>query len=219
MNFEKLKTLPIDKIFNGIKLSFENSEELYESALLLKDHKKYGVAISVLILSVEEIIKSTSLFAFLIFDKQDFMKDLFKSNNLHKERLDLALIFSENFKLKDLQKIESINNINFDTTELLEKVKNEKHSFENWFNKAKTLKNDGLYVDFDNKFKSPSKFTEKDFNKSFEYSKEIREPLFLLLSILVNIDIIEFEEVVNAFKVIIKGKSDSHLGIEPSTQE
>lgn len=63
MKFDEIKNLSNLEIVNGIELCYENSNDLFESALKLKDTKSYGISISLMILSIEELRKLFFLIA------------------------------------------------------------------------------------------------------------------------------------------------------------
>ena len=63
-----------DQIVLGIYLSFRNSNELFEDAELLKRHKRYARALSLAILSLEELSKVILLIELLFNSKKDDLK-------------------------------------------------------------------------------------------------------------------------------------------------
>jgi AbiV family abortive infection protein len=56
MKFNKIKNLSNLEIVNGLELCYINSNELFESALILKKNKNFGISISLMILSIEELV-------------------------------------------------------------------------------------------------------------------------------------------------------------------
>lgn len=178
MKFERIKNLSNLEIINGIEFCYQNSNDLFKSALKLKETKSFGISISLIILSVEELIKSFSLFQLMILEKEEkeIFRDIFESNNLHKSRNKLALFFNEIYKItKSEQIVELEKKHNGEDKYLAEylisekiiqrsilNTEKEKNTSKNWFSHANTFKNNGLYVEYNKKWFSPKRFTEKD---------------------------------------------------------
>lgn len=194
MIYENLIKLSRENTLKGVRLSLKNSEELFNCASILNQNKKYGPALSLLILSIEELIKSLSIFNLIILRNKIETKNLFSSRNLHKERLDLALIINETLKDEKLTDGEMTR----EKMELLKiNILKEKQNFNNWFEKSKKMKNDGLYVDFSNKFSSPESITENTFLESIDLTKNIREAINQFLKIILTANDDEIDNIIS----------------------
>ncbi len=172
----------------GYKVSYENAKSLFESAEMLALEKKYGIAISLLILSVEEGSKAISfLSSFLEGDNKikswpdiiDHKVKLDKIRGLlmHLEFIDIFV--NEPIRHKEkLQKAESHEEVNIIRNEIFDKAlfnlgemaddKSRKWSkFNNWWKDANNQKKKGLYVDLNNnKFVSPSDVKKPKYDKT-----------------------------------------------------
>lgn len=202
LKFNTVKKLTDTQLIEGIRYSLQNSNELYNSALILKDSNIFGTSISLLVLSIEESIKALSLFYILISkgddEKEEFRK-LFDTKDLHKSRHDFALIFNEFLKLFKPFELVNDNDEQIDVfmsrlickidegkEVLYERISNEDNNKSgNWLLQANTDKNKGLYVGFDNKWLLPNKLTEQDFIKVYNESQFIRSHVSIILSIFV----------------------------------
>jgi AbiV family abortive infection protein len=218
--FENLKNLSFNKVIEGCNLCFKNSDNLYSCALALKRNKKYGVAISLLILSVEELMKSYALFGLLLFgtDEKLMMKDIFESNEMHKKRLDFALMINELFKSVNLENIgnqkdkmdtstkllEFANKINnkIDIKKISNNIDQEKKTFNNWFAQANNKKEDGFYVAYNNKWHNPTDIKEDAFIKALNETKIIRNDISKIMNAILSIDEKEFGVFLNVFNKI-----------------
>jgi AbiV family abortive infection protein len=231
--FESIKTLSNKSLIDGIRHCFDNSNNLFDSAIVLKRNKKFGVATSILILSIEALIKSLSLLNMLVSDNDDkeMVKEIFESKDLHKNRLEFALFMnvylqSVNFE-KIGQAIESNENpedflssffSETNMTKIFNKVEKEKQTLNNWFSHANENKNLGLYVAFNNnKWYTPDKITSEDFKKSLKETKSIRKKLsFLIAGILSIEDEIDLNNVITMIQKNIK-LYVLKAGIEPTS--
>jgi AbiV family abortive infection protein len=216
MKFDKIKILSNSELIKGIDYCYSNSNELLESALILKKEGKFGTSISCVILSIEELIKAYTLFMIMILEdgEKEACRDIFESNDLHKSRNKLALFYNEIFKLINREEIENLEitsnrNDNFladyiQKEQILEKsllnTEKENQTSKNWFSHAHQKKNEGLYVDYNKKWLFPKRLTIKDSEKAFEeivfIKKFISETLEFMISNQDNIDnlIMELKE-------------------------
>jgi AbiV family abortive infection protein len=161
--------------------TFRNAENKHSDALILAKNNSYGMAISALILSLEENIKAVILFldgnGFEFRKRVKGVKNLFVN---HKLRYPLGFVLSGfNIFGKDLigfiSKIVSnpsiIKGFNINEREweslalnyILEKI-NQLDEERIWFSNAEYLRQDGMYVDYDNIIKTPLSIDKKDFN-------------------------------------------------------
>lgn len=194
--FDSVKQLPNQQLIAGMKLCVENSNDLYNGALALQQKKLYGAATSILILSVEELVKAFGLFNLLITDGdiKDGMKQLFEHKELHKNRHEYAMFMTQYLKHARAKGIKK-NNFEYDSPKELSEILLKKinfplifknmdknmASFNNWFAHANTLKNAGLYVAYSNKWHSPNNITENDFLRSIKETNTIRKDINFIM--------------------------------------
>jgi AbiV family abortive infection protein len=160
----------------------ENAEGLYNDAQLLAKNKSYGRATSMLIHSTEETMKAFILF--LDGNGFQFRKNTNGINNLfvnHSLRYGLAMvlsvlhIFSEDLKYF-LQRVRNEPN-------KLMSLSKDKAALESkfleyfkekikivlleviWFSKAEFLRQEGFYVDYVDKIKTPLEIDENEYNE------------------------------------------------------
>jgi len=213
--FENIKSLPDKVIFEGIKHCFNNSSDLFSSALALKRNKKYNTATSLLILSIEELMSSLVLFYILILDpdKRDKFRYFFNSTDIHKCKHDFALFMNEYLKMLNINKIIKSNvEINdprdlsaflskkIELQKVLKKVETEKKTFNNWFLQANEKKNAGLYVVYNDKWHLPQRINEKVFLKALKETKSVRDKVSILLKVLISIEDKDFDNIFNFMK-------------------
>jgi AbiV family abortive infection protein len=173
----------------GIKLLLQNANNLFSSAELLAIHKYYSPAVSILILSSEELVKSYALcLEILLGDKSEVKKisgTKSKSDDSylfsHKEKHQLAKVI-----IADLAKISPfINLIKRLPLGELKKILNfislpssELSQVDNLINDLglfNELKNAGLYVDQKgNSWSTPSEVSESKINQVLNSAKLIR---------------------------------------------
>lgn len=175
MNLSKKECLIVSKEI------FSNAEKKHSDALILAKNNSYGMATSSLILSLEENTKAVILF--LDGNGFEFRKRVKGIKNLfinHKLRYPLGLVLSGfNIFGKDL--INFINKIALNPTIIkgfninekeweslalkytLKKI-NQLNEEIIWFSNAEYLRQDGMYVDYDNEIKTPLSIDKKDFN-------------------------------------------------------
>lgn len=190
--FDKIKELPDEILVDGIKHCMDNSKELFSSALILKRNKKIGIAHSLLILSLEELIKAISIFNILVSgqDVKETMREIFESKNLHQSKHNFALFFNEYLKMINPKKIIKVDldfdnpkefskNIleKFDWEKLFKNVDIENAKIDNWFKEANKKKNIGLYVDFNNSWCTPKRIEEIDLLNALKETKNIRKKI------------------------------------------
>ncbi len=200
--FDDIKKLPDKKLIEGIRLCYENSDNLFKSALALRRNRKYSVATSILILSLEELVKASTLFNILLSDDEvkETFRDIFESNDLHKSRHGFALFMNEYLKTLNLKKLIKAD-IQFDTPQdlstflqskvnfdkIFKNVDKEKKTLNNWFSHANDRKNNGLYVAYNNKWFTPNRINQKEFEKALKETKKIRSDLGIVIKTLLDV--------------------------------
>lgn len=220
INFNSMKNLSIKEILIGVRYGLNNFLDLYNSALILNKNKKFGIANSLLILSIEELIKAFTLFAMLIAKSEDRIrfKAVFEYNNtdednrsLHKKRHEIAkylkLILSQvNIKKfigassnPPQSEIYKIMDKEIDT----EQIKNiaSMNFFSKWFDKANETKNNGIYVGYNKKWYFPQFIEEKDFIKSLDETKYL---IYVLANSLDNILSMPYSDLIQFINYLKK---------------
>ncbi|OGU39032.1 MAG: hypothetical protein A2X61_00855 [Ignavibacteria bacterium GWB2_35_12] len=213
-NFDTMKNLHNDEILIGVRYGLNNFFDLYNSAWLLQKDNKFGIANSILILSIEELIKTYTLMLMLIsnIDDREQYKRVFKSSNLHKSRSWVAKYIKKVFKQDSMRKIfetevytpsEAYKIIEKEIKpDDIEEIVSKKFPAK-WFDNAYKTKNEGIYVEYDDKWYFPQYIQEKDFLESIEETKFI---VFLLagsLNHLLSISPSEFSDFIYNMKQII----------------
>lgn len=196
IKLDNVAQLGFKQIIKGIAHCYDNSNSLFKSALILKRNKKFAPGSSLLILSIEELIKALSLFYSLILDEDinedTLLKELFDSRDLHGTRLEFALYISNFLKSLNIKQIrkakienpEDLSNailLNMDISILNKAVIKDRRLLNNWFKQANQRKNMGFYVSLNSKqWITPEKIDEKEFQLALEETKMIRKMLMLL---------------------------------------
>jgi AbiV family abortive infection protein len=163
----------------GIRLSIENSTNLYSSAQLLSVNKFYSPAVPILILSAEEMIKSFALCLEILLGEESEVKKIIKDSKVkasnsylfnHEDKHKLAkAIISDLKKIALTVKIikiflrgklkEALEFISISPSEQ-SKVDQLLNNIDN-FNR---LKNEGFYVDKrGDEWKTPLNVTESEY--------------------------------------------------------
>jgi AbiV family abortive infection protein len=175
----------------GIEFSKQNSNNLYNSAVLLAGNQFYSPAIPTLVLSAEEIIKSFALCLQIFLGNESEVKKIIKAskikenesymnNHLVKHKLASAIII-------DLNKISPV--INFikllplgifrDVLNVISIPNTERTKIDsllNELNDFNTKKNKGFYVDYkENNWHTPLKFTVQDYNNVLQNVNLLRD--------------------------------------------
>ena len=119
MNHDILSKFEDDKLLEGIKIFYQNAQELFNAGCCLADKEKFGFAIALTVLSIEELIKAFAIFQVYIGEtKPGNIDPAFRGNNIHKQRLKLAYYYDfifesidkSNFENLIIQKFESKDN-------------------------------------------------------------------------------------------------------------
>ncbi|MCB9360949.1 MAG: AbiV family abortive infection protein [Flavobacteriales bacterium] len=168
----------------------QNADELINDAEILAKNKSYGRGISLLINSIEELMKAS----ILIFDANGYqfrsVKGAKKLFNNHSLRYPLAFVlfllvlFIDDFKSL-LLKVKSKPTIilNFPNNKeryypifkkyihyKIDQISNEI----TWFFNAEYLRLEGIYVDYSGEIKSPLKLSVKDYDEVLYRVEKIR---------------------------------------------
>ena len=172
--------------------TFRNAENKHNDALILAKNSSYGMAISALILSLEENMKAVILFldgnGFELTKRVKGVKNLFVN---HKLRYPLGFVLSGfnifgNDLIIFISKIvlnpSMVKDFNINEKEweslalnyILEKI-NQLDEEIIWFSNAEYLRQDGMYVDYDNIMKTPLSVDREDFNDVLVRVSRIRE--------------------------------------------
>ncbi|MEQ8241787.1 AbiV family abortive infection protein [Fulvivirga sp.] len=110
MKYEELSNLNQNQLIEGIEKLYKNAINLHEISMNLSNQKQFGLGIALSVLSIEELIKSYSLFLYIVgvVDKELF-DAAFNTKNLHKSRLKTAHHLNTSHELIDKYKtIETI---------------------------------------------------------------------------------------------------------------
>lgn len=174
------------------KETFRNSDGMYNDGVALAKINSFGRATSLLILSMEENMKAVILYldgnGFQFRPKVKGIQNLFIN---HKLRYPLALVLSGfNIFRKDLRefifKIKDNPAVikDFDKNKkkwedlakgyFIEKVKQFIAEIK-WFSSAEYLRQEGMYVDYDDVLKTPLDIDEQDYNEVYVRVSAIKE--------------------------------------------
>jgi AbiV family abortive infection protein len=181
-----LNLLSDEKCLDASKEAFINANNHKQSAELIAKNKQYGMAVSILILSTEELVKGILLYIqYLSIDIRNISGVyLFFTDHIIRHRLAtminlmypmLKLIMGIVFKTKEkLHNPES--NIQFTNEEnaIIYEDENEiKNLFKDlpammdWWDEANMNKNKGFYVDYSNSLETPMQVSELEYNQAF----------------------------------------------------
>ena len=159
----------------------DNADSLYNDAQLLAKNKSYGRATSMLIHSTEETMKAVILIldgnGFQFRKRADGINHLFSNHSL---RYGLAMVISlldvlskdlngyiNKIKLEPNKFISQSEDMSVLEGKLLnyfkKKIKIIIHEV-NWFSKAEFLRQEGFYVDYVDKIKTPLEIKEDEYN-------------------------------------------------------
>lgn len=95
MDFDTLEKLDSETIRTGVKAYHETAKDLFECGQILADKNKFGTAVSLTVLSIEELIKAYATFMFYVGDRTKVNIDAaFKGTidvkSVHQARLKFA---------------------------------------------------------------------------------------------------------------------------------
>jgi len=190
MKDEQFRSCPKETLLEGAKLSFANSRSHFRVAETAGSIGEYGIGNSLLILSIEECIKSMILTAGFLgieipFDVSPFFKD---HKTKHEQAAEIQPLMNEIWKLKDVL-INFLNSkrsiiatlvafavpIVFGSIGLRSKpVKN----FTQWWKQANTQKNNGFYVGYAGQsWHTPVKIGRDTFEETMSLARPFVECL------------------------------------------
>ncbi len=183
-------------LFEGAKLCVRNAANLYEKAISIEDENNYGTSNSLLILSIEEAIKSVLLMAKslnleILFDIEPVLRNHLKKHEQDREFFTVLLaIKTMLLPFSKKPPIRKFFEIIIELNSLFSK--NEKERFSKWWENANIKKNQGLYVDLkDGEWISPDKTTKEDYFTS----RDIAYNFFHMLSYIKDLEWEDYEEL------------------------
>ncbi|MEQ6119252.1 AbiV family abortive infection protein [Reichenbachiella sp. MALMAid0571] len=194
MNNKQFKELDKSILLDGAKKSGENARNLYSNGIHLAKVNQYASANSLLILSMEECVKSIVLFAGYVeidlpFDVNPiFYKHKFKHIQ-GKEMMPIVSLLATGLRTIEYLEAPKSNKMK----SIIESIKPFisilspyfKKKFNNWWDSADQLKNEGLYVGYyNNSWNTPSKITIKEFQQT----RNIVRPFVDILKLIDQID-------------------------------
>lgn len=183
--------LNASECMEAYKCLMDNAGRLYNDAFSLADQNSYGLAISILIHSLEESMKAFIIFldgkGFLFRNRVKGISNLFVN---HKLRYALALVITlfailiDDFK-KLVPRIKKSYILTFDLKKDKEQIEGEISSYletrlktaieeVQWFSEAEFLRQDGFYVDYVDGIKTPLSISQNDFEETSIRIKRIR---------------------------------------------
>jgi AbiV family abortive infection protein len=190
-NFTTLTTKECLLAAEGV---LENSEKKWEISTLLAANGKYGEASTMAMVSIEEMVKSI----ILLIDARGFRLRKIKGMSMmfrnHKIRYLIAyMMFVVDVVSQELKKLMiDIMEGRVDANELMEKLEKKDSHFVKkinqyglmkfrslrqefvWFSKAEIFRQEGLYCDFIDKFKSPIKVSETEYIEVIKRLSQVR---------------------------------------------
>jgi len=111
MNYDLLSKLDEQQQYTGIKAYYLNSLELKNIGISLAQQKKFGLATSVVILSIEELIKAFSVFLVYVGETNpNIINPTFNAKNVHQSRLKLASAYNFAFGFIDQSRLKKTLN-------------------------------------------------------------------------------------------------------------
>jgi len=198
-------------LWDGVKLTYENSMVLLQGAADASHRNNYGLASSLTVLSAEESSKALGILSQLLgIDKDVKLKQYFK-NHKHKHKAGLVflgtMMFS-NLLMSEVSAIEDNIGIPDDrkVSHFLERVNyvckaeinGERDNFAKvalWSENADSLKQQGFYVDYaNNKWSPPSEISIETYEVQLEYA----EALLKLLKSIIRFD--TYENLLDYFE-------------------
>jgi AbiV family abortive infection protein len=205
MKNEDLYSISKENLIVGIKETYKNAYELYTSGIRLSFEQRYGVANSLLILSVEECIKCLVLVAIFcnvqLPPEIDINRLLASHKNKHREGKKMQSYIKAIYRIKDAISI-FLNNekspfhklVGVALVSVLATIES-KFGSENqnsWWDDADNLKQKGFYVDFCNhKWNLPSAIDQTTYRETLNIVK----PFVESLSNVNHIEIIDWKTV------------------------
>lgn len=189
----KINDLEPTTILKCIHTCIENCKSLYNSAILLRDGRNYGIANSVLILCAEECIKTFTLYNYFANRTNEYnIDEYFK---LHKVKLNLAdngfikiasyvraRFEAEKEYLKSVPNAKESDDLPNEYQNMVQDKMNlyiEDSKYDDFWLKQNEVKQNGFYVGIDNKgeINNPLNITREKFEETNEKVK----PLLMLI--------------------------------------
>jgi AbiV family abortive infection protein len=214
-----LKVLSDKECLNASKKSLTNADNHKQSAVTIAKNGNYGLAVSVLILSTEELTKAILFYIqHLSIDLRNIPGiHLFFSDHIIKHRLATVTNFMYpivkivvGFVSKEAEKLDNPEATVEHTDEeiaFMSKDENKiKNLFKNftemidWWEEANTQKNKGIYVDYTVSLETPMQVTEMEYNQAFKIADTFQKQILDILS--------HLEELTEEDKKDILEKSD-----------
>lgn len=184
---------------DGASLTFDNAKKHIQTSELLKREEIYGIAISHLILGAEEYIKAFVLLCLSGVD--DFLSDrekldLFKNHKFKHKNIEELLKsmtneavneFESGFFDRLINNQEPLSKFSVDgyhinkIFQLVSFSEKELNKILSWLDKANDLKNNGFYINLNNNWESPDRFSIEDYENAFKIVDiliKAIEPLF-----------------------------------------
>ncbi len=188
MENELFKSISKDKLYIGAQETYNNALAHYNVAQLASQNNHFGIANSLLILSVEECIKCMLLLAgyfniTIPFNVEPFFYD---HKRKHKEAAEIQPIIEKLWKFKNLfvdifRKRKSVFsfvlNVTLSSVLIAVGLKNVKlDDFSKWWKDANRLKNLGFYVGFESgNWTLPNEIIETTYQDTLAIAKPFIE--------------------------------------------
>jgi AbiV family abortive infection protein len=196
-----LKLLSDKECLNASREALINSDNHKQSAVAIAKKRNYGLAVSLLILSTEELTKALLLYIqHLGIDIRNIPRvQLFFTDHVIKHRLAimtnsmypiLKLIIG--FVSKEAEKLNNPEAIVKHTNEEIALMSLDENKIKNlfkdlpemidWWDEANMMKNKGLYVDYTTSLETPMQVTELEYKQAFKISNNFQKQISDILS-------------------------------------
>lgn len=190
----QLKKLTRKDLIKGSDLALQNAVKLIESADLLTSRYMFGHANSLVILGVEEGIKSFVLYLYAIFSpkQEKLLCEVFTKHKAKHEvwafiemlntMISMFIAVGQLYKDLEEQKVVktedcgslSINEATSILKQWADETANPLQEIKEWYLKANNKKNVGFYVDYiDQKWVNPLDLCEEDYLLSKKHAKKL----------------------------------------------
>lgn len=193
MTNEEFSNCPKARLLVGAQASYENALALYKVANNAATANEFGVGNSLLILSIEECIKSMILTAGyfninLPFDIKPYFSD-HKKKHLQANEIQPVITALNHVRRVFIDILRNRKSpqgtlINLGIAWLFFWLVNKSKKIEltaDWWNQANTVKNNGLYVGYvDNKWKTPREIDQDTFNTTLAIAQPFIECLEII---------------------------------------
>ncbi len=194
MNEIDFKTATKEVLLAGVKACVKNGNSLYIQGKSMGSIKKYGLACSLLVLSVEEYVKCVILTAGFFNVKTDTDISLFfrdhKTKHRHAAEMQSLLNSIHNVLDSFKKMIKESKHVALDISiilllhNVLEKFLKSERDFEKWWKDADKLKKTGFYVDYtDGNWQLPSSVNFETYQRAVRIATPFAETLEVLTQI------------------------------------